>query len=110
MLLAMDGSPPSTNLQRAILSQLVRPSSGQPFDFENSSFAPTAPDADPLDECQWQGVECSHGAITTLFFNRYLLEGAGADIRWLPPTLEYFHASHLLLASRWKAVDLPRSL
>ena len=63
--------------------------------------------------CEWRGVGCTEGLITSLFV-RELVDSRGqhhlADIRWLPPTTRLLSLKYIHLLEGWTIAGLPREL
>ena len=61
--------------------------------------------------CNWKGIECTHGVVTTLFLDTLdQTEDASIFMEWLPPTLEFVHLISTRLASKKSLSYLPREL
>ena len=63
------------------------------------------------DICDWDGIECTDGVVTTFFvYTNHFSDGVGVEIEWLPPTLEFVHMKSARITSGSSLSTLPRAL
>ena len=85
-------------LQTLCVFNLFRNSQGMPIDLATTQFI-SGKATERTGTCDWLGVECSEGEMTSLIVYSEILGSTNAvDTRWLPPTLQFvlLHGVNLL--------------
>ena len=101
-------SAQSKLFQRKLMHDLIVDADGMPFIFGRRYL--TRQGVDPDDECQWRGVECVEGTITSFVTGGNLIDHLRIRMQLFPSTLRAIYLRQVNLFHGWSAQTLPRDL